>query len=110
MYSYNHFKPGNKKQKCKIIEDLAVLNAIRSEINPNSEPIGCSFLPYIDKDKLITNSTYSNLSRKQRYSQIINSTLGGNTQFGSGKSVSVNYLGRIEGQYGGSGAPPINRF
>ena len=110
MYSYNHFKPGYKNQKCKVIEKLTALNSIRSEINPNSEPIGCSFLPYIDKDKLITNSTNCNLSRKQRYSQIINSSLGGNTQFGSGKLLSINYLGRIEGQLGGSGAPPKNKF
>ncbi len=110
MYSYNHFKPGYRLQKCRALEKLAAINAIKHEINPNSEPIGCNFVQYVDKDKLITNSTYGNLSRKQRYSQIINSSLGGNTQFGSGKLLSVNYLGKIEGQYGGSGAPPKNKF
>ena len=113
MYSYKHFKPGYRVQKCRPLENLAILNALKSEINPNSEPISCTFLAYIDKDKFITNSTLSNLSRKQRYAQAINSNLGGNTQFGNsalGKPISVNYLGRTEGQLGGSGSPPINRF
>jgi hypothetical protein len=45
--------------------------------------------------------------------QVINSTVGGSTQFGNyylGEPVVFNYLGRVEGQPGGSGAPLRNRF
>ena len=48
-----------------------------------------------------------------RISQILNRRPGGSTQFGSdylGKPTIVNYLGRVEGQPGGSGMPPLNRF
>jgi hypothetical protein len=43
----------------------------------------------------------------------IKSTVGGNVQYGNyylGKPVQINYLGRTEGQPGGSGAPPRNKF
>ena len=39
--------------------------------------------------------------------------VGGTTQFGNfylGQPLSLNYLGRTEGQPGGSGIPPRNRF
>jgi len=38
---------------------------------------------------------------------------GGITQFGNfylGKPLLINYLGRTEGQPGGSGSPPRNSF
>ena len=54
-----------------------------------------------------------NISNSQRISQVINSSVGGSTQFGNyylGEPVVFNYLGRVEGQPGGSGAPLRNRF
>ena len=60
------------------------------------------------------NSTYSNLSQQQKMAQKIKTArLGGSTQYGNfylGKSLTINYLGRTEGQPGGSGWPPKNKF
>ena len=70
------------------------------------------------------NTNYGNLSNNMRRSQrlvlsgssqqINNvSRWGGITQFGNfylGKPLYLNYLGRMEGQIGGSGAPPTNNF
>ena len=53
----------------------------------------------------------SNLSRAMRISEVIRSAVGGGIQYGNFDGLPViNYLGRIEGQVGGSGAPPRNRF
>lgn len=56
-------------------------------------------------------ATLTNLSRAMRISQTIRSAVGGGTQFGNydGPPV-INYLGKVEGQVGGSGAPLRNRF
>ena len=45
----------------------------------------------------------------QRVSQELQWSAGGKTQFGYSKAV-VNYLGRTEGQPGGGGQPPRNKF
>ena len=57
--------------------------------------------------------TNPNISYKQKLSIKINTTVGGNVQYGNyylGKPIQVNYLGRTEGQPGGSGAPLRNKF
>jgi hypothetical protein len=47
----------------------------------------------------------------QRISQQLQHPLGGTTVFGiNGNPIPVNYLGRREGQSGGSGAPIRNTF
>jgi hypothetical protein len=70
------------------------------------------------------NTNYANIStnirRSQRlilngHSQQINnvSRWGGQIQFGNfylGKPLQLNYLGRMEGQPGGGGVPPKNKF
>ena len=70
------------------------------------------------------NTNYANISNKMRISQRlilggssqqvqIIGRYGGITQFGNfylGKPLSINYLGRTEGQPGGSGSPPRNSF
>jgi len=64
-------------------------------------------------DKFIRQSNSSNISNNQRIAQRINSSVGGSTQFGSyylGQPVVINYLGRTEGQPGGGGSPPKNKF
>ncbi len=56
-------------------------------------------------------ATQTNLSRAMRISQTIRSAVGGSTQYGNSDGPQViNYLGKMEGQLGGSGAPPKNRF
>jgi hypothetical protein len=52
-------------------------------------------------------------SQQYRVSFLCRTPVSGTTQFGNGylgQPVKVNYLGRGEGQSGGSGAPPLNRF
>jgi hypothetical protein len=52
-------------------------------------------------------------SHQYRVSFLCRTPVSGTTQFGNGylgQPVKVNYLGRGEGQSGGSGAPPLNRF
>lgn len=72
-----------------------------------------------------TNSNFANISNKQRIAQrlILESSSqnvvrisrlnGGIVQFGNfylNQPLSLNYLGCIEGQPGGSGSPPKNTF
>ncbi len=66
-------------------------------------------------DKLVVGSDSPSVRITNQFwtSYLCRTPLGGTTQFGNGylgKPVNVNYLGRGEGQPGGSGAPPINRF
>jgi hypothetical protein len=99
MYSYKHFTPGGNLRCGKLITYAGLLN-LKSCTYVNSEIIKKSFLR-------------QNTSNSQRISQVINSSIGGSTQFGNyylGEPVVFNYLGRVEGQPGGSGAPIRNRF
>jgi hypothetical protein len=70
------------------------------------------------------NTNNANISRNQRISQrlILNGAsqqvqvvgrYNGIIQFGNfylGQPLSLNYLGRMQGQPGGSGIPPRNKF
>lgn len=72
-----------------------------------------------------SNTNYANISGKMRiaeklrldgYSQTTSPIArinGGITQFGNfylGQQDTLNYLGRMEGQPGGGGRPPINNY
>lgn len=72
-----------------------------------------------------TNTNFANISNKQRIAQRlildgssqsvvrISRLNGGITQFGNSylnQPLSLNYLGRMEGQPGGGGSPPKNKF
>ena len=55
----------------------------------------------------------SNISTNMRISQIINTSLGGNINFGNcylGQQPHLDALGSIEGQPGGSFSPIRNKF
>lgn len=71
------------------------------------------------------NTNFANISNKMRTSQrlllggasqqvqVIGRFNGGTTQFGNfylGQPLSLNFLGRSQGQPGGSGSPPRNKF
>ena len=64
--------------------------------------------------KLFTSqSSTSNRSYLQRISNYLVSARGGKPVFvniNTEQPLNVNYLGRVQGQLGGSGAPPRNRF
>jgi hypothetical protein len=102
MYSYKHFTPGKKSIGTK---KLINYNVVQQEVVCN-----CFAEEY---KKFTSQAPYSNISRAQRISQVINNTVGGSVQFGNyylGQPVVLNYLGKTEGQPGGSGAPLRNRF
>jgi len=105
MYSYKHFTPGKNANSSRLIK----YNAL---IEDQTRKIVCNC--YKEEYKKFTSQSPSlNISNSQRISQIINSTIGGSTHFGNyylGEPVVFNYLGRVEGQPGGSGAPLRNRF
>jgi len=97
MYSYREFTPGRKSRCGKLIQYVE-----------HSKP--CT---YINSEIINKSFLKNNTSNAQRISQIINNSKGGSTQFGNyylGEPVVFNYLGRVEGQPGGSGAPIRNRF
>ena len=105
--SNQYFTPGQKSEARKIIKYLSLAN-----IN-NIQPIVCE--SYTDQFKKISSQSITqNISNAQRVSQILRRNIGGgNTHFGNyylGEPVVFNYLGRVEGQPGGSGAPLRNRF
>ena len=105
MYSYKHFTPGRNANSSKLINYNALIDAYSKKIVCN-----CYQEEY---KKFTSNSTVNNISNSQRVAQVIKSTVGGSTQFGNyylGEPVVFNYLGRVEGQPGGSGAPLRNRF
>ena len=88
MYSYRHIKTldtKNNGQECVCRNEIYNKNLPQ----PNS----------------------SNISNKMRISRQIQSTVGGSVQYGMYSLANVptiNYLGRTEGQFGGSGRPPSN--
>ena len=105
MYSYKHFTPGKNANSSRLINYNAIIDAY-------SKKIICKCYQEEYK-KFTSSSTTNNISNSQRVAQVINSTVGGSTHFGNyylGEPVVFNYLGRVEGQPGGSGAPLRNRF
>jgi hypothetical protein len=110
MYSQTQFAPGKKSNSSRVIKYIAAYNALY----PNSQPLDCICIP--DKyNKLVVSSdaSASRVSNKIRISKIVNSTKGGNTQYGNfylGEPLDINCFGRSQGMPGGSGAPPLNRF
>ena len=107
MYSYNHFTPGSKKKCGKMINYVSQMNA-NSNDNINVCDYGSNEIKKPSSQQLL-----DNVSNNRRISQTIISNRGGRIQFGNyylGQPVVANYLGRYEGQPGGSGAPLRNKF
>lgn len=104
------FTPGNNSTASRMINYVAEFNAIY----PNSQQIPCYCIAN-NYDKTIqgSSSVSSKVSYNTRISQVIQTSLGGKTQYGNfylGQPLQLNYLGRMEGMPGGSGSPPLNRF
>jgi len=58
-----------------------------------------------------TSSNDPTQSQNMRISQLVSDNLGGKITYGNlGSPVIINYLGRTEGQSGGSGKPLRNSF
>jgi hypothetical protein len=111
MYSYQKFTPGSNTNTSRIITYVAEYNAVygtEGQIN------SCLCIPNkYDKNTPGSDSSSAKVSYATRIAQVIRTSKGGTSQYGNfylGQPLDVNYLGRIQGMPGGSGAPPINRF
>ena len=111
------FTPGNKSYAKRMINYNAVYNKLNANsLNYNLQPQkNCECIPEIFNKNLNSSSSYAstNLSYSTRVAQIINSSLGGKTQYGNfylGQPMQVNCFGRVQGMPGGYGSPPINKF
>ena len=112
------FTPGNKSYSKRLINYNAVYNQLNADsLNYSLNPKyicrnGCKNNIF-NKDVFASNSVSTPVSNKVRISQIINSSLGGKTQYGNfylGQTQNVNYFGRVQGMPGGYGSPPVNKF
>jgi hypothetical protein len=111
MYSQRQFTPGKKANTSRMINYIAAYNALF----PNAEQLTCATCIPDSYDKFVvgSDSPSTRVSNKIRVSQIIKYSRGGTTQYGNfylGSPLNVNYLGRMEGMPGGSGAPTLNKF
>lgn len=107
MYSYGHFRPGGRQSTSRMINYYAVY-AADGQINT------CYCIPdKYDKNTPGSFSPSNSISYATRISNLVTNTKGGTAQYGNfylGQPLNVNYLGRMEGMPGGSGAPPRNKF
>ena len=118
MYSYKHFSPGSSTKTSsnsrRIIQYLSLLppgKSVKCICNTDDDN-------KVKKDATDVNAT--NISNLQRISNVIQTQgfggsvrIGGNAYLGEtvgGQISIVNYLGKLEGQSGGSGVPLRNKF
>jgi hypothetical protein len=88
------------------------INALETNNLDNSNNSCCPKNDYEGK-QFTSQSTTTNRSYLQRTATYLKSARGGKpvfVYFNLGEPFVVNYLGRVEGQSGGSGAPLRNRF
>lgn len=127
MSSARRFTPGAKAQTSRMIRYNAVYNQLRR--NLNNDPTNPVFFypPELQQKEIVCNcfnnvlkkfapssqGTDANLSQNMRFSQRIRTPRNGSVTFGNfylGEPLNLNYLGRVEGQPGGGGAPIRNQF
>jgi hypothetical protein len=111
------FIPGNKSYAKRMINYNAVYNRLNANsLNSNLAPSKkCECIPQIFNKSNNNSSSFvsNNISYNGRIAQIINSSLGGKTQYGNfylGQPMQVNCFGRSQGMPGGYGSPPVNKF
>jgi hypothetical protein len=99
----HYFTPGYKSNSRRIINYFA--------LNPNANCINpCNYdrIKKFQRTELTGNQSYN-----QRIANTIRIGNGSRVEYGNNylrKPIFVNYLGRMEGQPGGSGMPPRNQF
>lgn len=111
MHSYQQFTPGGSTNTSRMIKYITEYNEIYG-IQGAAKTCFCIPNKY-DKNTPGSDSSSNRISYSRRISQVINNSKGGKTQYGNyylGESSNINYLGKIQGMPGGSGAPPLNRF
>lgn len=99
----HQFTPGRKSDTRRIINYFS--------LNPDVEcinPCNRDNIKKFQRTELTGNQSYN-----QRIANTIRTGVGSKVEFGNnylGQPIFVNYLGRMEGQPGGSGMPPRNQF
>jgi len=89
------FIPGNNRT----IRKLITFNA--------SKQYDCACF----KGKVIKTNNSSDISNTQRIANLLTNNYSGRIQYGNrGNPLVINYLGKLEGQSGGSGRPIRNIF
>ena len=88
----------------------AKVNSYNKILDEYARGVWCGCITNQSK-QFTSQASAGNLSRAMRASQTIRSAIGGSVQYGNSSGpLVINYLGKVEGQLGGSGAPPRNRF
>ena len=108
--STRKFTPGNSSNSSRMIHYVAEFNARY----PGAESLNCLCIPdKVNKFLPGSDSVSYRIPNKMRVSQLIQTSLGGSTQYGNfylGQPLELNYLGNLQGMPGGSGMPPKNTF
>ena len=111
MYSYGNFRPGGRNNTSRIIYYITEYNLLN---NDDGKLKTCYCVPNkYDKNTPGSDSASAKVSYATNMSRIIQNSKGGKSQYGNfylGQPLNINYLGKIQGMPGGSGAPPLNRF
>lgn len=124
--SYRKFTPGQKSQASRMIHYNAVYNYLRESLNNDPTNPVLYYAPLQSQNEIICScyrneinsnyvdtQTYPNISTNMITSQKIKIGKGSSLQFGNyylGEKPNINYLGKFEGQPGGSGLPLKNKF
>lgn len=125
IYS-RYYTPGQKSRASRMIRYNAVYNELRESLNNNptnpifyyppseiQKEIVCNCYTNQKNTNFVDDQTYGNISTNMIVAQKIKIGRGSSLQFGNyylGDIKKVNYLGRFEGQPGGSGFPLRNKF
>jgi len=121
------FTPGSKAYNSRIIRYNAVYNQLRKNLNDDPTKPIFYYPPDLQQKELVCNcfnnvqkkfapssqGTEGNISQNMRFAQKIRTPRSGSVTFGNfylGEPLNLNYLGRMEGQPGGGGAPLRNQF
>ncbi len=126
MPYHQNFTPGQKSRAARMIHYNAVYNNLRESLsNDPTNPVFYYPLSQTQKEiicncyrneinsNFVDTQTYPNTSTNMLIAQQIKIGRGSSLQFGNyylGENKSANYLGRYEGQPGGSGLPIKNKF
>jgi hypothetical protein len=127
MSSSRKFTPGSKAYNSRMIRYNAVYNELRRALNNDpttpifyypselqQKEIVCHCFNNIEKKTSpASQGTEANVSQNMIFAQRIRTPRSGSVTFGNfylGEPLTLNYLGRLEGQSGGGGAPIRNQF
>lgn len=121
------FTPGAKLQWSRMIRYNAVYNQLRTNLNNNPTNPVFYYPPDLQQKEIVCNcfnnvekkfappsqGSYGNVSQNMRFAQQIRTPRNGSVTFGNfylGEPLNLNYLGNVQGQPGGGGAPIRNQF